>query len=250
MLLFKLVEYLNTYLEIENFKDYSLNGLQVENSGEIKKIYTAVDANLYTINQCEPDSILLVHHGLFWGKDFPITASNYKKIKTLISKNIALYASHLPLDAHKEVGNNASLLKLLNVKILEEFGNYHGIYIGYGGEFEEELSLYEITDRLEQELKHPVNLVNFSGVERIKSVCAVSGSPGMDILNEFYDTGYDLLVTGESSHIAHNYCEDNSLCVIFGTHYATETLGIRSLGEKLSNEFTIPNEFIRHDTGQ
>jgi dinuclear metal center YbgI/SA1388 family protein len=250
MQLLKVVNFLDSVLNNENFKDYSLNGLQVQNSGSVDKIIAAVDSNLFTINACPDNALLIVHHGLFWGKAFAIKDSNYSKIKALFDKNIALYASHLPLDAHPEIGNNALILKGINAQIVEEFGNYNGINIGFMGEFDKPVNLNKIAVDLQNLIKDKPLLLNFSLKDEIKTVCAVSGSPGMDILNEFLEKDYDLLITGEASHILYNFCEDNGINVICGNHYATETLGVDALGKLAAGEFLLDYNFIKHNTGQ
>ncbi len=246
----KLINYLELVLNNKNFQDYSLNGLQVENSGKIEKIYSAVDANAFTIEKCSFGSMLIVHHGIFWGKNFPLTGANYKKIKMLINNDVALYATHLPLDAHPEIGNNALLLKIINASITGEFGKYNAMNIGFAGEFPSALTINEISFKLKNALNCNPVVLNFSGKKEIKSVCAVSGDPGMQILEEFSQSDIDLLITGESSHVLYNYCEDNRLDVILATHYATETLGIRALGNMIAGEFLLKHEFIEHNTGQ
>lgn len=249
MQLFRLSNFLNSYLINENFSDYSLNGLQIQNNGQINKIYTAVDSNIYSINACSENSLLIVHHGLFWGKSFPITGANYKKINTLISKNIALYASHLPLDAHNEIGNNALLIKGLNAEITGEFGRYKSNSIGFTGELKKESTINKISTELALLIGRKPEVFSFSENRKINTICAVSGDPGLDILEEFAKSKIDLLVTGESSHILYNFAEDNELNIICGGHYATEALGVKALGKRVASEFLLENEFIEHPTG-
>ena len=231
MQLYKLTNFLNNLLDNKQYKDDAINGLQVENNGLINKIFTAVDANLHTIRQCENNSLLIVHHGLFWGNQFPVTGVYYEKIKTLISANVALYASHLPLDAHAEVGNNIQLLRQMGAEITGSFGEYHGATIGFKGEFDDAIEISEAAQRLQRVIQADVRIFSFSAQKKIKKICAVSGDPGMKILEEYKNSGIDLMITGESSHILYNYMEDNQLNLLCGWHYATETLGVKALGQ-------------------
>ena len=117
----EVVEYLDAYLRVAEIPDYTeaLNGLQVENNGEVPTIVAAVDASQRTIDrvveECEPGTLLIVHHGLFWDGNRPITGRRYNRIQALIEHDIAVYSAHLPLDNHPEVGNNAVLARLLGI---------------------------------------------------------------------------------------------------------------------------------------
>jgi dinuclear metal center YbgI/SA1388 family protein len=249
MELFRLISFLDEKLCNENFKDYAINGLQVENNGKINKIYSAVDSNIATLKKCSKDSLLIVHHGLFWGKPFTITKSDYKKVEYLIKNNIALYASHLPLDANPDFGNNAMILNNMGAKIEESFGKYGIGNIGFRGSFEKPVNIQDVFNKFEKTLNRKPSPFLFSDTKEIKTVCAVSGGPGMDILNEFFESGIDLLLTGETSHILYNFAEDNGLNILCGGHYATEIFGVKELTNILSKEFSLKEEFIEHSTG-
>ena len=136
-----LVGYLDNYLRIrEEVADppEALNGLQVANAGEVTRLAAAVDLCEATIEmaaEAKADA-LLVHHGLFWGGLRPLVGPAYRRVAALVSRNIAVYAAHLPLDRHPDVGNNACLARLLDVSLRGEFGAYHGAPIGVWGELD------------------------------------------------------------------------------------------------------------------
>jgi len=245
----KIINFLNSYLAIEKFKDYAVNGIQIENNGIIEKIYSAVDTNLFSIENCGLNSLLLTHHGLFWGKPVTITGLYYNKFKLFISKNVALYSCHLPLDAHPEIGNNLLLMKELSISKTGEFGLSNSNYIGLKGEFLERISINELVQKFSSIFSVKPVVLSFGKQEELKTVCVVSGSPGRDISDEFLKSGIDILITGEANHELYNFAEDNSLNILCGGHYVTEILGIKALGELVSKEFFLPFEFISHPTG-
>ena len=126
-------KYLNNYLNVDQIQDYCPNGLQVEGKETIKKVATAVSANLMTVEkaiEAEVDA-LLTHHGMFWSRDpYPIRGSKKKKVELLLKHQLSLFAYHLPLDAHREVGNNWQAARDLDWEDLEPFGVFNGTEIG------------------------------------------------------------------------------------------------------------------------
>ena len=126
MELSRLVAWLDTYLETDAFEDASLNGLQVEGQPEVNKVAVAVDSSLTTFEQAAEvgADLLIVHHGLFWGEPLPLTGMHGRRVRYLLEHNLGLYASHLPLDAHREVGNNWGLARILGMDDLEPFGRW------------------------------------------------------------------------------------------------------------------------------
>src|SRR2546427_9724602 len=143
-----LVHYLDDYLRLaEEVADApeAMNGLQVVNSGEVTRIAAAVDLCEATVRMAAEQHVdfLLVHHGLFWGGLRPLVGPAYRRVAGLINENVALYAAHLPLDRHPEVGNNSVLAHMLDIKVRGDFGSYHGAPAGVWGEYHgtrEELS--------------------------------------------------------------------------------------------------------------
>jgi dinuclear metal center YbgI/SA1388 family protein len=246
----EITNYLNEYLEIDKFEDDSWNGLQVEGKKEIKKIITGVTAGseLFTKAIKENADLVLVHHGHFWTKANPsITNWNKERLNLLLKNNISLYASHLPLDAHKEVGNNAQLLKLIGADITEEFHKYGNTNISWLGRFNAPKPLKEISDTLNKDLNTTSHIIPF-GQKNISTVAVCSGGGGYNTFSEALSLKVDLYISGDTVEI-YNNAKDAKMNVVFAGHHATETLGIKMLGKKLSDKFEITEEFIDIPTG-
>ena len=148
----ELVSYLDDYLQTRTIPDYSgaHNGLQVEGKEEIHRVAVAVDACLYSIERAieAQADLLIVHHGLFWGKTVPLTGPYYQRIERLVRNRLAVYSSHLPLDVHPEVGNNAVLARRLGFTPIGTFLEYRGYPLGVLAE--SDISLAELERRIQQ----------------------------------------------------------------------------------------------------
>lgn len=245
----ELVAYLNEYLQIESFlaSDSSLNGLVV--GGEDKKIGKigyAVDACQASFDQAARENVdfLLVHHGLFWGAPLAVTGSHYMRLATLIKHDINLYAAHLPLDAHPEIGNNIQIAKALGLEKIEAFSAYKGQTIGYKGILKEPKTLKEIANRLGYE---KTVLLPF-GKEKIRTVGIVSGGASRNVSDALSD-GLDLYITGEVEHESYHVALEGGINVLGGGHYVTEIYGVRALAEHLRERFGLEAVFIANPTG-
>ena len=229
-------------------QDESANGLQVEGSKTIKKIGIAVDACDYVFKKASENNVdfLFVHHGLIWGGLKNIRGLTKKRIKALFDSDISLYACHLPLDWHPEYGNNIQLLKLLNIKKMDEFGEYHGKKIGYWGRIKNEITLKAFTSDVDRILHTKTTFVNFG--RKVRNIGVVSGG-GWFAINEAEKYGIDTFLTGEPSHSAYTLAEEMKVNLVFAGHYATETLGVKAVGEMLKKKFGGAVEFIDHPTG-
>ncbi|MDD3627723.1 MAG: Nif3-like dinuclear metal center hexameric protein, partial [bacterium] len=227
MELFKLTGYLDKYLRISEISDSSQNGLQVEKQGSVKSIGLAVDASESTFKLALQKNVdmIIVHHGLFWGHPFLITELNYKRISLLVKNNIGLYASHLPLDMHPKVGNNAQIAKKLNLKKVKEFGEYHGNYIGMIGDLGRSLSFNDFLKQLKVLFKSDFIPYHF-GKKTIKKVGIVSGG-GASMLKDAVDYKADVFITGEISHGNYHSILEYKINLITGGHYFTETFGVK-----------------------
>ncbi len=242
----KITDYLNSYLDIAAFRDDSANGLQVENSGNVAKIGLAVDACHEAIVKSGNAgcNLLVVHHGLFWGKQELVTDNYFKRIRSLIMADIALYAVHLPLDAHPEVGHNIQIAKKIGLSNLEPFAQYYGKLIGMKGKLKAPKSLREIASDVEKAIGHLRALLEF-GPDEIHSIGIVSGSATEPALfKELKVQGIDLYVTGEPKYGAYYLAQELGINVFYGGHYITETFGMKALGVLLEKELNIPTEFI------
>ena len=240
------VDYIDRYLETSSFSDTSANGLQVEGSRIVKRIGLAVDACLESVLLAAERgcNLLIVHHGLLWGTEIRICGHTYRRLRALIQADIALYASHLPLDAHPEVGNNIQIAKRMGLTQVRAFGEYGGIPIGFQGCLEEPILLHDAVEMSSEKIGPPKALLTF-GPERIGRVGIVSGSASDPPLFEEASRGkIDLLITGESKQAAYYLAQEYGLNVFYGGHYQTETFGVKALGEHLSARFGLPTEFI------
>jgi dinuclear metal center YbgI/SA1388 family protein len=245
-----LVSYLDDYLRVaDEVADApeALNGLQVANAGEITKLAAAVDmceATVRMANEQHADC-LLVHHGLFWGGLRPLVGPAYRRVAGLINNNIALYSAHLPLDRHPQVGNNAVLARMLEIKVRGDFGSYHGAPIGIWGEYSGKRD--ELSWSLTKALGTAPRLLPF-GQERVQRVGIVTGAGG-SMIPQAAAAGLDTYVTGEGQHWTFFDAEELGINVFYAGHYATETVGVKVLAEHISKKFDIPWVFLDHPTG-
>jgi dinuclear metal center YbgI/SA1388 family protein len=225
----------------------AVNGLQMENSGRVTRLGAAVDASLATIQLAAAARVdfLLVHHGMFWRPTVPWTGRRHELISTLVKNNIAVYSSHLPLDAHPRLGNNAQLCAALELKNLKPFFFQKGRFIGW--QARKKMSRATLQDRLETILgARPVLLPG--GPAQCEKIGVVTGGAGSELKIAAAE-GVDTFITGEGPHWTHALAEDLGLNVFYGGHYATETFGVKALAETLSRKFRLPWEFLDHPSG-
>lgn len=239
-------------LQIDSLKDIddSLNGIQVGRSpGPIGKVAFAVDACAESIRRAKEAGadLLFVHHGFFWGAPLRIEGAFLERIRMLVSSNIALYACHLPLDMHPEVGNNAVLANLLSLRDRKPYGVYHGIPIGFSGSLERPMTIREILTRILPDGTEPRALI-LPGKETISTVAIVSGGAPFEAF-EAFGAGIDLYITGEPSHSVYHQVIENKLNFIAAGHYATEIWGVKAVAERLAAEKGIETVFIDIPTG-
>ena len=251
MKLESLLQYLDGYLGVSDHPDYSvaLNGLQVGQDKDLEVVATAVDASEATIHAAADvgADLLIVHHGLFWGGLQPVTGPYYRRMQALISNGVALYACHLPLDSHAEIGNCALLARSLGLTVDGRFGEYKGCEIAWHGSYPEPIDLRELTDRLAQAVGAMPHVID-GGPERVNRVGVVTGAGG-SFIAEAAALGLDALVTGEGAH--HHYFDavERGIHVLLGGHYATETFGVRALGEHIAERFGLRTHFLELPTG-
>ena len=236
---------LERLLEPARFSDYCVNGLQVPGAEQIATLATGVSANaeLFELAADAGADMLLVHHGMFWGAGVrAVDRRLARRLRILFDAGIALAAYHLPLDAHPTVGNNALLARALGAELLEPFALHDGEPIGFlaalpGGVPAAELfaAVARVTAR------EP--LVFDAGPERIARVAVVSGA-GADYLEDAAAAGADALLTGEVSERSMALARECGVHLIAAGHYATETFGVRRLGEHLEQRFGIRHVFL------
>ena len=244
-----IVRYCDQLLHTAEVKDYdrAVNGLQVENRGTISRIAAAVDASLATAKLAATAGadLLLVHHGLFWGPSHPWTGKRYELLRCLLENNLAVYSSHLPLDAHPRFGNNAQLCAALGFKALRPFFFDHGQFLGFQTRIQIRRS--ELAVRLRQ-VTGSRPLVIAAGPDICRRIGVVTGGAGSD-LKKAAEEGVDTFITGEGPHWTYAMAEELDLNVLYGGHYATETFGVKALAANLSRRFHVRWTFLDHPTG-
>jgi len=249
ILLTTLVRHCDTLLRTADIGDYegAANGLQVQNAGRVTRLAAAVDASAATVRLAVATGadLLLVHHGLFWSSRQPWTGANYELIRLLTANNLAVYSSHLPLDAHPRLGNNALLAAALGLKKLNPFFTSHGQPIGW--QARATLSRAELGRRLERATGAPPRLLPGGG-ETCRRIGVVTGGAGGDLKLAAAE-GVDMFITGEGPHWTHALAEELGLNVFYAGHYATETFGVKALAAHLAGKFNLPWEFVDHPTG-
>jgi len=244
--------YLDTFLQVREIPDEpnAVNGLQVENRGSVDRIVAAVDASLEAIEGAAPattggGTLLLVHHGLFWDGNIPLTDRRYRRVRALFERNIALYAAHIPLDIHPEVGNNMVLARRLEIALDGWFGDYRGQCLGVHGELS--LPREELVRRIEGQLGATARLIP-GGPAVTGRVGVITGSGG-GFIAQARAAGLDTLITGEGAHHTYFDAMEFGLNVVYAGHYATEQVGVQALAQHLGLRFELPWEFHRHPTG-
>jgi dinuclear metal center YbgI/SA1388 family protein len=244
-----LVSYLDRYLRIEEIDDYGPQGLQVESDNPtIRRLALAVDTAPAIIEQAAgwQADLLLVHHGILWGPTGRIAGPLGDRVRLLLRQGMSLYAAHLALDAHAEVGNNAELARLLGISPDEWWCAPRGTPIGVLGRVAPGTTRDALVSQVGTTLGvKPVALAH--GPEQPEKVAIVSGS-GASYIGEAHAAGADTLITGETSHAHYWAASDYGMNVIFAGHYATETVGVRALGRHLAEKFDVEVKFFDFPT--
>jgi len=248
VLLKTMVAHCDKVLRTKEIGDYddAANGLQVENCGTVSRIAATVDASLATVKLAAAAraELLIVHHGLFWNVRQPWTGKNYELFRLLAGNNLAVYSSHLPLDVHPKLGNNARLCAALGFRNLKPFFLTHGQTIGFKTRMT--ISRAELAKRLKQATDAEPCVVPGGG-EICRCIGVVTGGAGGD-LKLAADEGVDTFVTGEGPHWTYALAEELGVNVLYGGHYATETFGVKALAAHLSKKFDVPWMFLDHPT--
>ena len=245
----ELVAYLDEYLNIDGVRDYGPQGLQVEGRHTVDKIVGLVDAQTPCVEAALQNGadMMLVHHGIFWGPAAPLRGQFGQLVRNIMASELNLYAAHLALDAHQEVGNNAELARRLGLETVQWWGEVNGAPLAALAVDSDGMKLDYLADRFEQ-VVGPVQLVQAHGPRLVHRVGIMSGS-GAGYIKEAAALGCDAFVTGETSH-AHYYDAMNySINVVYGGHYCTETVGVQALGLHIQERFGIEFVFVDLPTG-
>ena len=247
--LIAIVHHCDQTLRTATIGDYdgAANGLQVQNSGAVTRIAATVDASFATAKLAiaAQADLLIVHHGLFWSPMQPWTGQRYELLRLLLENNVAVYSSHLPLDAHPQLGNNAQLCAALGLKNLKPFFTSHGQPIGF--QSRTKISRTELANRLARATGAPPKLLP-GGKEVCERIGVVTGGAGGDLKLAAAE-GVDTFITGEGPHWTYALAEELELNVFYSGHYATETFGVKALAAELSKKFKVPWTFLDHPTG-
>lgn len=245
----ELVAYLDHYLRIDQINDYGPQGLQVEGRDQVERIVGMVDAQLPCVEAAlaaEAD-LLLVHHGIFWGPPKPLRDGFGRLVRTMITTGLNLYAAHLALDAHPEVGNNVELARRLGLEVVDWWASINGVKLGVIAVAAGGVKLDYLTARFAQSVG-PVQLVQSHGPRVSHKVAILSGS-GARHIEEAAALGCDTVLTGETSHANFYDAYNTGLNVIYGGHYTTEIVGVQALGEHLQEKFGVEFSFVDRPTG-
>jgi dinuclear metal center YbgI/SA1388 family protein len=245
----ELVSYLDDYLQVAKFQDYGPQGLQVEaDQGEIHRIALAVDTAPAVIEAAADwqADMLLVHHGILWRDVERIAGPLGQRVRGLLRHNINLYAAHLCLDAHKEVGNNAVLADMMQVAVTDWWCDHRGGPLAVLGVVAEGTTREQFTARVNRELSTQARLLPH-GPELTRKVAILSGFGATDV-GAAAALGADTFLTGETSHANYWAAADHGINVIYAGHYASEQVGVQALGRHLEAQFGLECRFFDFPT--
>ncbi len=242
--LHSIVAHCDEYLRVREIADFdnALNGLQLENSGIVRKVAAAVDFSTRALQVAAEHgaNLLIVHHGMFWSGLRPITGAFYRQLKLACDHDVAVYSAHLPLDLHPELGNNVLLMRALGVENSEPFFEEKGSLLGRRASVE--IPLSEIVKQLETAVKGPVQCIA-AGPEMTRQIGVITGGAGGEIARVTAE-GIDTFITGEAPHWAAVAAQEFGVNLLLGGHYATETFGVKALAAHLACKFQLGWEFI------
>ena len=245
----EIVDHTNDFLRIREIGDWdnALNGLQIENSGDVNKIGASVDVSTRVLADAAKQNVdfLIVHHGLFWPGLQPVTGALRRQLELAFENNIALYSAHLPLDLHPQVGNNAQLATTLGLKSTQPFFEEKGQMTGLKARAL--LPRDDLDRKLQKALSGPVKAFMF-GPKKTRTIGIITGGAGSEIYR-IAQEGIDTFITGEAPHWAAVAAGELGINLLLGGHYATEVFGVKALAAHLSKRFKIPWVFIDYPTG-
>lgn len=250
-----IVRYLDGLLRIPDIPDYpnAVNGVQVGHRGPVVRVATAVDASLQTIRATSAigANLLLVHHGLFWSGLQPQTGRYYERLRHLVEHDIAVYAAHLPLDVHETFGNSRLLAAELGLEVHGRFAAFRGVHCGVSGRADVPTeTLIAAAGAFASRHRGRALATACPPGRRTRqwAICSGSGADA-SFLEEAEALGVDTLIVGEGPHWSAVEAPERGMVIIYAGHYATETLGVATLGNHLAATFGLPHDFIAAPTG-
>jgi dinuclear metal center YbgI/SA1388 family protein len=238
----ELETYLNVYLEVARFRDYCPNGLQVEGGAEVRIIATGVTASLDFLHAAleRRADTLLVHHGYFWrGEDGRVNGIRRERLALLLKHDLNLFAFHLPLDAHADVGNNTQLARILELPIDGSFGEQG---LGLHGSLTAPLTLGELGARIAGRLDRTPQIIG-DPHRHVRRVAWCTGA-AQSFFEDGVRLGVDAYISGEISEQTVHLARESGVAYICAGHHATERYGIQALGEHLASRFGLEHHFI------
>ena len=251
----EIAAHLDETLATAAIPDYAgaLNGVQVEHTGPVTRCAVAVDASLRTIAGAIESgaNLLVVHHGLFWGGLQPVTGRSYRRMRLLMTHDIAVYSSHLPLDLHPTLGNNHLLARALSLTPSAGFARHDAISVGVKGDCD--MDTATIAAALDEIARREGGSLTIAGAEpgrrtRRWALCTGAGASS-DTLREAAAAGVDTLIVGEGPHHTAVDAPEMGIAILYAGHYATETFGVRAVGAEVERIFGVPWSFVAAPTG-
>ncbi len=241
----EIVNWMNSELRVAEIEDYpnAHNGLQLENaSGRVTRVAAAVDGceAVFELAVDAGADLLIVHHGMMWGGARRLEGAAFRKLRVAMEGGLAVYSSHLPLDQHPTLGNNALLARALGIEETEPF-------VKYGLRAAVDFRIEDLIDRVERAVGSPVHLAP-GGPDRVRRIGVVTGGGG-ELIAKVAAEGVDTLVTGEGANHTYSLAEELGVNLIYAGHYATETFGVKALAAEVARRWELPWEFLDHPTG-
>ena len=250
-LLREVVDYLDHLLDTHSItQDQSKNGLQVQGKESVKKVIGGVDAclDLYKKASVGAADLIIVHHGEIWGEGIQsIAGHHFKRFEILLKHSISLYAVHLPLDVHPQLGHNAKIAEALGLLNPQRFARYADVDIGIFGRLSSSIPLPRLVNLINETLQTSADLLDFSS-KNVTKIGIVSGA-GTAALYECKEQGIECLVTGEIDHTCYHPAKELGISLIAAGHYKTEVPGIVAVLEKVENHFALDCKFVDIPTG-
>ncbi len=251
----ELAQLADELLRCRETPDYApaLNGLQVDNTSPVARIAAAVDCSQRTIQGAIDGgaNLLVVHHGLFWGGLQTLTGAHLARVRALLEHDIALYAAHLPLDAHETMGNSFLLARSLGLEPAGGFARYQAIFCGVQGAADlSTAALVVACDRFARAHGGQAVASPFITGRRTLRWGVVTGAGiNAETMREAVDLGLDTIITGEGPHWSAVDAQEKGLVIVYAGHYATETLGVQALAAWMADRAGVPWSFVAAPTG-
>ncbi len=251
----RIAEHLDALLRTDDVPDYpgALNGVQVEHTGPVTRCAMAVDASLHTIERAVAAgaNLLVVHHGLYWSGVQPLRGRFYERARLLLTNDLAVYSSHLPLDMHPTLGNNALFARALGLEPSAGFARFQNVTVGVMGNADVETTALAEQARAiaEREGGGLVAVGDTPGRRTRRWALCTGAGASSDTLREAAMAGVDTLIVGEGPHHTAVEAEELGIAVLYAGHYATETFGVRALGAEIERTFGLPWTFVAAPTG-